>query len=233
MRRIVILAIVLGIAVVLPASGSSSPRTAKVVLRSMRHAALAQTSVHWGQNLFVVGKWHRRWISDVGTDSGYQVGILTSPVVGGKVREMLVDNTVYIKGNAAGLEDATDLSADQATPYEGQWISVPQDDELYPELSDGLTLRSIVDDETPYGPLKLVTRTVNGKLFLVVRARPEDGRYFAASLAAPAKGKPLPARYQERRGRHEWLLGSFTNWNEPITVTAPETSVPIATVRGD
>jgi hypothetical protein len=232
MRRIVPLAVALGIALSVVASGSSSALTPEGVLRAMRQAALAKTSVHWEQHYFKTGKWQRRWISDVGTESGKQIGILGFPIVGGKVHEELIDNTVYIEGNAAGLQDAIALTEDQATTYENQWISIPSDDSLYPETSDGLTLRSIVDDETPYSyfhGLKLVKKMVDGTLYLVVQSK-ED---FRASLSTLAKGGGrLPVLFQEHFGNHIRLTGTFRDWNETVDVEAPATSVPIATVRG-
>ncbi|MDX6454761.1 MAG: hypothetical protein QOD48_868, partial [Gaiellaceae bacterium] len=50
--------------------------------------------------------------------------------------------------------------------------------------------------------------------------------------SAHASGKPLPVAFTEDLGPGTWAIGSFSKWNEPVSVQAPASSTPIATVRG-
>ncbi|MDX6480201.1 MAG: hypothetical protein QOG85_711 [Gaiellaceae bacterium] len=224
MRWIVSLVIVVGLCV--PLSAYGSPSRPDAVLSSIVDEALAQTSVHWTQDVFN-GRGHRRWISDVNTRSGKQWGYFDFPFAGGKVQEWLVNGVVYIRGNAAGLRDAIPLNKAQAARGAGKWILIPRRDAFYGETSDGLTLASIVGDETASGDLKVVKTTVDGTRLIAVQ---EQGGW-EASLAAPASGAPLPLTFDEVLEPGVTLHGTFSKWNAAVKVVAPARSTPISKVR--
>lgn len=169
------------------------------------------------------------WTSNVTADSGEQWGTLNiSPTVGGRVHILLVDSTVYIEGNPAGLRSQLKLTRAQANNYAWQWIAIPKGDKLY-GVSGGLTLGSIVHAAIPHGNLKIVRKVLHGKRRLVLQAK-DTGEPFPR-LSARGTGAPLPIAFVDAG-----CLGcgsgiTFSKWNEPVRVHPPAHSVPIATVR--
>jgi hypothetical protein len=227
-RRVVFLALVLAAAVVTAATAlaSASPRAVRA---SIVAAALAQKSVHWQQ--IGDGEALSTTNADVNADSGrerYTFQNLGGPR--GTLRIRLVDHTVYVQGDTDGLVGMLGISQTQAETYVGQWISIPQGDELYAEMAYGLTLASVVHLATPRGRLKLSRMTSHGTRLLVVRGkRVEAGQFWR--LTAHANGPRLPIKFSYE-DLDTGTSGRFSKWNEPVDVQPPASSTPIATVRG-
>ena len=196
MRRIVTLAIVLAVCASLSACGSSVP-SPRSVRASIVAAALAQKSVHYAESIEVDMDCTTTITADVTADSGIARGISGCY---GSVEIRLVNDTVYIKGPATALEYYF-ASYAQTKNYSGKWISIPKGDKLYPQLSDGLTLASIVEKVRRDLPLKLV------------------------KLPAHFSGIINPS------GQFTATSGKFSKWNKLVHVQAPANSTPIAVVR--
>ena len=222
------------------------PRTPKGMLDSVVAAALAQKSVHvsesFGADLY--GTDHRTF--DVSKDSGTEL----FDYYGNKMRVLLVDKTIYVRGNAWDLSGTLygpglGLTDAQAKRYAGKWISIPEGDKLYASLSEGLTLPSLSEEATvsrfysfysPYGGEKLqaLRRTSLGRPRIVLRLVDPHGRdpqYPPMQMTARGSGAPLPITFYASCGMVCGTNGKFSNWNEPVEVHAPAHATPIATVR--
>jgi hypothetical protein len=229
MRRVVPLVLVLALCASLSACGSSSPSRADSVDASIVAAALTQKSVHWTefQNMC-----HVRRTADVTTNSGRELITIGVPGCGakGKAQIVLVDDVAYIRGNPAGLrsEYTIFLPPAKAEKYAGRWLAIPKGETLYTQMADSLTLASIVHNaDLEPSTVPLVIRKKSPGTALVVL---NTGGFM--TLSAHAHGNPLPVA-MTRGACPEWCYsGSFSKWNEPVSVRAPAQSTPIETVCG-
>ena len=196
------LAIVLAVCALLSACGSGSPRSPKDLRASLVAAALTQKSVHYEKDVEVDMEGSGTTTADVTADSG--VAQVVSPY-GGVAEIRLVDETVYVSGDAPSLEDyVPGLPRAVANGYAGKWISIPKGDALYAYVSEGLTLGSILRD-------------VRSDLLL------KRGSKFPTGFS----------REINPSGEFTLTSGMFSHWNEPVHVAAPANSTPIATLRLD
>jgi hypothetical protein len=245
----------------LSACGSSSvgPQTPKTVRRSIVAAALAQKSVHWDWD---VGSQTEAFESsaDLTADSGVrQVRYFCCTKNNdARVRILLVDHTVYVRGDAPGLHITLGfhhawLTNAKARTYAWQWISIPRGDRLYSHLAADLLLGSVVRQFTPRagrdgklrgvapaGPTGPRGPTGPGRATAVsVEPMTSGGKGSFSVLAdgptgeSPsfhANGEPRPIAFSQACD----FCGddaTFSRWNEPVHVTAPSHAIPIATVR--
>ena len=235
MRRIVTLAIVLAVCASLSACGSSSPSavpsSSKSVLASVVAAALAQKSVHWTSSGYGENEGIWTWTADVGTNSGTERGVQSRR---GTVQIRLVQNTVYVRGSFWQLMRTAGLSEPEARYYARRWITIPRGDSEYGRVADGLTLGSIVRDvtcDTWRGTkLRMVRKKSHGTRFLFFRRTLPKSDGQECRLTARASRTPLPVSSVFSGLGHGSSL-HFSKWNEPVHVTAPASSTPIATVR--
>ena len=217
-------------------------------------AALAQKSVHWEESSFAAYSGYESSV-DVTADSG--AGQIIYPCCtrhnSATVQILLVNYTVYVRGDAAGLHITLGyhpwMTKAKATKYAGQWIAIPRGDKLYAGIARRLTLVSIIHRFTPragrFGKLTMTSAGPTGAngptgpqgpTGAAVLAGPQEPGY-PALLAGPTgamtvrtRGEPLPVTFSELCYfcEHE---GTFSRWNEPVPVEPPARSTPIATVR--
>lgn len=212
------------------ASAAESPSALRARIIA---AAKAQSSVHWEQK----GIFGRSLVSYV-TDSGTTEGIQQATFKIGKATAHLtievIDKADYAKGNAAGLELVVGLTKAQATKYAGQWISITSDDKAYAPTSQAVTLPSLVPTLSPRGHLAQAAAKLHGQKVVAVRGTFGKGKKKTVEvLVAPATGKPLPLEFDVATpGMQSLVHTTFSKWNEAVSVTAPASSTPIATVRG-
>ena len=249
MRRIVTLVSVVALCAPLSASGDASPSGtpwAKALHRSILAAALAQSSAHYSYSEYNEGEWPSRWVGDVTADSGSQQLSVTVPGVRETVDFLLVNDVVYARGDVGGLMYGLNLTEAQATAYAGQWISIPKSDSFYGQAAADLTLSSSVEDFIP--DTQMSVHTCSGLVhcglgwwnprhkpgpFLALDGSASQGAFGGAmelTATTSRKGARLPIDFQADFGEGG-ASGSFSKWNEPVDVQAPESATPIATVR--
>ena len=210
------------------ALAAQSPRTVRA---SILNAANAQQSVHYVTTQ-AIGNALITLKGDVEAADGIQHITLKVGKRTGHLTILALDQTAYMQGDALGLE-AQGLTKAQATKYSGQWISVPKGDKLYGPTVDDVTLGSAIKNITPRGKLTAATRKVHGTRIVAVRGISGTGKKKVIRvLAAKAKGKRLPLEEDEINLGQQYLSHTLlSKWNESVTVQAPASSTPIATVR--
>jgi hypothetical protein len=203
-----------------------SPQTA---LAAIVGAGLAQKSVRLTATVDrdVVGK--RTYTINVGKN-----GALERVKYGGSTMRLLVYNdAVYVRGDAQPLRDRLGLNPGQARRYAGKWIWIPRKGDehgLYAELTDGLTLATIVRRAARMKDLTLSMGTDRSNV-VVVRGTPTVRALPVNELTARASGIPLPVTFFGRVPGTS-VSGRLSRWNDPVQITLPESSTPIAVVRG-
>jgi hypothetical protein len=232
MKRIVAVVAVFAISggAIAVAYASQSPRALRTAIL---HAARAQQSVHWVQksryphSVVTI-------VSDVAATEGSQQVTMKAGKTAARLKVELVDQTAYVKGNVDGLVLLQGLTQSQAQAYVNQWISIPKGDEAYAGAVYGLTLPSIVGSLSPHGHLSIVSAKRHGKAVVGVRGILGKGKKKEDDvLYAPARGKKLPLEQDQSDAGYGFSARTvLSNWNEAVSVTAPASSTPIATVRG-
>lgn len=213
------------------------------MLASIVAGALAQKSTRYTETVVWDLLGGIRYVADVNADSGRERAVSYD---GSKAEIRFVDCTVYVKGNRAALMGGLGVPAPiagfavpplglnraQASHYAGHWISIPRGNPLYATMADGLTLASLVHVVMPPpGNLKLVRRKSRGTRLVDVVSK-ESGSFGGDSgLTAQARGRHLPLATFNFIGNGNGDGGTFTRWNEPLSVQAPADSTPIATAR--
>jgi hypothetical protein len=231
MKRVVVASAVFAIsgAVIAVAYASQSPRALRATILQ---AARAQQSVHWVEKSRYPDSVFT-FVSDVGGTQGSQEITMKMGTDTGQLTVELVDKTAYIEGDVNGLVDIAGLTQSQAEAYANQWISIPKGDEAYAGAAGALTLSSLVRTLSRNGHLSIVSAKRHGRAVVGVRSVLGKGKKKdVIVLYAPARGKKLPLEQDESAPGYGYSGRTvLSNWNEAVSVTAPATSTPIATVR--
>lgn len=232
MRRVGTLALVSAVAVGAAATAFAA-LSPKALRASILTAARSQKSVHWVQrNVF--GSALLTFTTDAAATEGIQHATLKVGKTTAHLTILVVDQTAYVQGDARALQDLQGLTKAQATQYAGQWISVPKGDQDFSGTAAAVTLPSLVNLLAPHGKLATFSGKLRGKKVIGVRATSGTGKKKELDvLVAPAHGKPLPLEddiFVPRQASISRMV--LSRWNESVTVQAPSSSTPIATVRG-
>lgn len=211
------------------ASAAQSPGQLR---SSILAAARTEHSVHWagveaeGGVLVSTG-------ADVTRTAGTQHVTFQAGKKKAHIRIIVTGPFAYVEGDATGLGLNLGLTNAQATRYAGQWISIPKGDKLYVPTAQADTLGSLIQVITPHGRLSSVSAKLHGVRVTGVRGVAGTGKKKRVQvLVTHASGKPLPLEEDEvAPGQNYVGRTTLSKWNEPVHVTAPASSVPIATVR--
>lgn len=233
MGRVVVLLVVASAAAGAAAFAlaAQSPRQVRT---SILAAARTEHSVHWA-GAEAEGSLVVTTDADVTRTAGVQHVTFRAGKKKAQIQIVVTGQIAYVEGDATGLELNLGLTSPQATKYAGQWISIPKGDKLYAPTAQADTLGSLIQVITPHGRLTSVSAKLHGVRVIGVRGVAGTGKKKTVQiLVAHASGKPLPLEeYELAPGQGFIGHTTLSKWNEPVDVTAPTSSTPIATVRGD
>ncbi len=160
---------------------------------------------------------------------------------------LVVPNLAYAKGTASFLEDIIGLSKAEASKYAEQWISISSSYKYYLSLVYAHIVSQLGSVATATGALKLSGPTkvddkrvveVSGGLSTPLSL--EFGKNGTQSLYVSTSSPFLPVsfvfsavtKYSASETVREIETDTLSRWGEPVSVTPPASSVPIATVTG-
>lgn len=232
MRRVGILVVVVAVSVGVAATALAA-QSPKALLASIRAAALAQQSVHY-VNRNLVGNASFTFTGDVAADRGIQHITIKVGKKSGRETIVVAGGTSYVRGDAFALYGLERLKPSQTSKYAGQWISIPSTDKLYESVAADVTLGSFIHNHlTAHGTLKALAATIKGTKVIGVRMVWGTGKKrTAAIIDARATGKPLPLEQDLiAPGQQALARVALSRWNESVSVQAPASAVPVATVR--
>jgi hypothetical protein len=153
---------------------------------------------------------------------------------GGKVTIRVVAGVGYLRGNATALAQLFKGAA--VSPLVGRWIATRSGDPGYQDITDGVTLASMLTEFTPAGVLtKTGPLTVDGQSVIGVKGTsPANGpvpQGQPVTLYVLASGQPLPVSFQGGVGTDQASV-AFTHWGETVNTVAPAHPLPITSVTG-
>jgi hypothetical protein len=202
-----------------------------LILAEARATAEAAGSVHYDQAFR-----SPREVFSSGGDSSSSLGttFLTTST-GQRATGLLTGGTAYLDANLAALTGYFRLPDTTASKMASRWISVRSgsagDRQLWSEITEGMTVDSLIDLFTPAGPLtKTKQTTMDGRLVIGVGGTPPawtgEPRGMTETLYIAAAGQPLPVSCQQIY-RRDLITTTFSRWGETVHVTVPPGVTPI------
>jgi hypothetical protein len=224
--------------VLLAGCGGSSPKPAKPVadlpprqiLAKALASARAAGSVHFDVQA-TVSSASVDIVGDAMPTVGRQVATDSN---GAEATELVLPGSTYVRGNAAGLTEFLGLRAKVASRLANRWVVLHASDPNYQQVTQGVTLDSVLSSVAPVGPLtkaKKVQKISGQSVIGVAGTAPDSSDLPAgadAELWVAATGKPLPVAAEEVSGSSK-LEVYFTrsSWAEKVTdVAAPAGATP-------
>ena len=151
---------------------------------------------------------------------------------------LFIDNTGYLKANAAALTGFIGVSSSEAPSLAGKWLSFSPGDTLgtttYSSLVDGITLSSVASEIELSGPDTITgTQTVDGQSVRAITSPlpasqqlPATARmtlYVTASGSRPVLEKLTGAGGEENQT-------AFSHWGESLHLAAPSGALPVSSL---
>lgn len=197
-------------------------------------AAKAEGSVHFVvKPYFCCGSTNLFGTSGVlETDAGKSEGKQSiSGGTYGHVTILVVPGKAYVQPDAHWASMIMTISS----AYAGKWLAFSPNTPGYSSTINGVTLSSLLSSEKPAGRLTVRPKTtIDGKKVIglsggLIRSNwPTDVRGSAVVyISAVAPYLPVETVYGvSENGVKTTVTGTFSKWGEPISVTAPASSIP-------
>ena len=203
------------------------------LLRASLSAAQGEAGVDW------VGTTHTSNVAvtlttKAGKHDGLQSINFHVGTKDGQISIILVGTTVYIRGNAFGLQQYMGFSATAAQKEAGRWVSVAEPDAtlvtIYEAVAAGLTVSSTVSELAMTGPLtQTAVKTVAGQHVIGIRGTTlvnSEAPSTPQVLYLKSTGEHLPVEavqnYKDEASSE--LLGP---WGRAPSAQAPTGAVPL------
>lgn len=207
-------------------SGSFLGQTDAQIVAAAQSAALARGSVAITSTGFVIGR----------HDSLTQTSSLTAAqrifTIGTATgRLLVVDRTAYFLGNATALRTMLLLSPAQAAANAGRWIAVSAKERVYAQLTNGLTLASLLAGLEPRANLTRLRETsLQGQLVVGIRGHftGSDG-YVTVYVAVRAPHLPVESTWTLMGDSADVVL---SRWGTPVQVVAPAGTTALSQITG-
>jgi hypothetical protein len=175
-------------------------------------------------------------VGDTGTVAAQQ----TLSGGGGSLDVRLVNDVVYIRAGSVTLESVLGLSATEASPQVGKWLSVTKGEKGYSRIVRSLTPDAELDQYLPQVPLTLLTATtLHGVTVLPVTGTPPSSAATGvlnarATLFVSMRPPYLPVGGSltgtDVHGRRQSEVVAFTDWGEEARPAVPAGAVSVASV---
>jgi hypothetical protein len=150
----------------------------------------------------------------------------------------LIGHEVYVHGGVTVLEHSLQLTASQATPLVGKWVSVPPADSAFTSLVSALTITAVLNSFIAANDLRKDKKTtVGGKsvipLLGLATQRTGHGAKGSATLLVSARKPHLPlgGTILVTRGTHRTReVAVFKDWGATVKLTPPSGAITVLTV---
>jgi hypothetical protein len=192
----------------------------KQILALVNAAVQKEGSVHVATSLPSPQGGTATYVNDAATDTGRQ----TLTFGQARMTALVVAGTAYVKANQLAMTSLLQVSAPVAKRFANKWLSFPSGDAAYKSISQTLNLSSLLQEVTPTGTIsKLSPSVVDGRS--VIGLRGELPGELGGTLYVSTTGPPLPVE-EVSPGSGGTTTAVFSNWGEPVNVTAPAGAIP-------
>jgi hypothetical protein len=211
-----------------PASSGRAGQALARVLAATRAAGTVHISVLARQGPFTA-----TYSSDAGVNVGRQN---VTAGDGGKATILEVNGVGYLKANAKALAGFLGIPQALARRYAGRWISFRSSDPRYQRVVSGVTIGSVADELALTSPVTQTGKTeIDGQVVNGLNGGTPVAWNAPAGITArlyvAARGKPLPVRFEGGVAPSVERV-TFSQWGEPLRVTAPASALPSSVLSG-
>jgi hypothetical protein len=177
-------------------------------------------------------------VGDVNRTAGFQTIVISADGERGTMAIELIGNEAYFRGDRLALVAFQGLTPAQAMAAAGRWVSVVPSDPSFTDTAAALTVASVISEVSLTPPLGAAKASSLAGRPVVDLSGAWVGsgvpQHATAELAVSKGAVPLPVRFSGAAG----TIGSdqflettvLSRWGEPVSVTAPRTSVPLSTI---
>ncbi len=143
---------------------------------------------------------------------------------GASFKLILVGGTAYISGSKAFYRSLGGAAAAQL--LDGKWLKASATGGEFASFNSLANMRQLIDTTlAAHGTLtKGATSTVDGQEAIAVTDTNKTGTLYVAT-----SGKPYPVAIT--KGGSENGKITFSNWNQPVTITAPANAVDLSELK--
>ncbi len=209
-----------------PSSSSSSSQASKLLAAALKNA-IARQWVHEVIGASQPGHSFSE-VNDIGATAGRELIVSD----GARSTTLLVDHTVYLRGDAKAVVSYYHLPKHPRS-YAGKWISISSKSRAYVSTSTGATLVSDFDHIKLLGPFSegsVVTIDGVRAVPIIAHVTPTANSVTAVvTLYVTASGPTLPVEFHAVSGQITETI-TWSGWGHKVTIVAPHTSIPLATV---
>jgi hypothetical protein len=150
----------------------------------------------------------------------------------------LIGHEVYLRGGLTVLENALQLTAQEAGGLVGKWVSVPSTDSSFTSLVSSLTITSVLNSFIAGSDLKKEKGKKVGRQRVIplvgeATTKEDDGAKGSVALFVSAKKPHLPAggSVVVAKGGHETReIAVFKDWGATVKLTPPSGATTVVSV---
>jgi hypothetical protein len=188
--------------------------------------ARTQTSVHYVSSQ-VFGSTSVRFSGDAGRDRGIQRITLSKGGRVGHVTVVVVANTAYVRGDAFTLTNYMRVPASSAAAWAGKWLSLAPSAPDFAPVAAGVRLASTISELSMPAPFRSAgTSTRQGRRVVGITSHFQRAGHTITETLYVDLARTLPLQQVGTSGTIR-LTATFSRWNEPVSVTAPTSAIPI------
>jgi len=196
------------------------------VVSSAPAKARAQSSVHYvsgqvsgGTSVTIDGDAARdRGIQRITYRKGGRVGHLTV---------LVVANTAYVRGDAFILTSYMRIPLSESSAWAGKWLSLAHSAPDFAAVAAAVRLVSTLAELTMPPPFHSVgTSTRQGHRVVGIASHFQRSGHEITETLYIDLARSLPVQLVGRSGTTT-ITGTFSRWNEPVSVSAPTSAIAI------
>jgi hypothetical protein len=164
---------------------------------------------------------------DADQDAGLTTGKQLITVGSSHAQVIVMPGKTYLKGDAAAVTDFFGSPPSEVRPLANRWIMFVPSDPSYQDVTDSVTLPSVMDQITLDAPTTTgaITSADGIPAVAITGTVPDDPADTTATLYVIPGAHPLPIELSYSELDDQFFL-TFTNWGNRVTVTAPTGALP-------
>lgn len=210
--------------------GTLAGKTPAQIVSAALAAARAEGTVHFTLNA-AGSSTQESVVGNAGLVEGEQELTVGSD----QVEAELVGGAAYVDATAGFLQKDLGLPARVAAAYAAKWLSLAPADPLYTQISQTVTLASVLKEVTPVGTLRASPpSTVAGRTVVALigglpgpaRAGTTGTSRLYVSTLSPNVPVGFSGEASDSTGMRVTDVGSFSDWGGALQLTPPSGAVP-------